>query len=180
MKFQETSIQGAYIIEPERLEDERGFFARSWCRDEFALHGLNTNLAQCNLSFNRQRGTLRGMHFQSAPDGETKLVRCTMGAIFDVIVDLRPDSHSYLVWQGVELTAENRRMLYIPRYVAHGFLTLADSSEVFYQMSDPFKSASARGVRWNDTAFGIRWPQSPEVISQRDNLYPDYEVHSIS
>ena len=180
MKFCETSIQGAYVIEPERLEDERGFFARSWCQQEFADQGLNTDLTQCNLSFNRQRGTLRGMHYQSAPDGETKIVRCTMGAIYDVIIDLRYDSPSYLQWLGIELTAENRLMLYIPPFVAHGFLTRADSTEVFYQMSDPFVPKSARGVRWNDTAFRIQWPESPLVISQRDNLYPDYEERSFS
>ncbi|HEY0981916.1 MULTISPECIES: dTDP-4-dehydrorhamnose 3,5-epimerase [unclassified Schlesneria] len=180
MKFQETLIQGAYVIEPERLEDERGFFARTWCQQELEQQGLETGISQCNLSFNHRSGTLRGMHYQAAPHGETKIVRCTRGAIFDVIVDLRPDSPSYLRWFGIELTAENRLMLYIPPSIAHGFLTRADSTEVFYQMSVPFHPASARGVRWDDPALGIEWPQLPAVISERDRLYPDFDVPSVS
>ena len=166
------------MIEPERLEDERGFFARSWCQNEFAERGLNPDLVQCNISFNCRKGTLRGMHFQRSPDGETKVVRCTMGSIYDVIVDLRQDSPTYLRWLGVELTAENRRMLYIPEDFAHGFVTLVDSTEVFYQMSNRYVPGSAAGFRWNDPAFGIEWPDSPQVISDRDNSYPSFESES--
>ncbi|MEI8016844.1 MAG: dTDP-4-dehydrorhamnose 3,5-epimerase [Schlesneria sp.] len=175
MKIVETLLCGAFVIEPERLEDERGFFARSWCQNEFAEHGLNPDLVQCNISFNRRKGTLRGMHFQRSPDGETKVVRCTMGAIYDVIVDLRQDSPTYLRWMGVELSSENRRMLYIPEDFAHGFITLVDSTELFYQMSNRYFPGSAAGFRWNDPAFGIEWPDSPQVISDRDNSYPDFE-----
>jgi dTDP-4-dehydrorhamnose 3,5-epimerase len=171
VKFQETTLQGAFVIEPERLEDARGFFARSWCQREFAQQGLNSQLVQCNISFNLRRATLRGMHFQRHPDGETKLVRCTAGAIFDVIVDLRTDSPNFLQWFGVELSAENHRMLYIPADFAHGFITLSDATEVFYQMSDDFVPQSAAGLRWNDPAFGIQWPELPLVISDRDNSY---------
>ncbi|MBS0202992.1 MAG: dTDP-4-dehydrorhamnose 3,5-epimerase [Planctomycetes bacterium] len=183
MRFLETPLSGACVIEPERLEDERGFFARCWCRDEFHQHGLNPDLAQCSISFNRRRHTLRGMHYQRQPHAETKLVRCTTGAIFDVIIDLRSQSPTYCQWFGVELTAENRRMLYIPPDFAHGFLTLSDQAELFYQMSDMFVPGSGTGVRWNDTAFGIQWPTAAEVISERDNSYPDFATvchHDIS
>lgn len=174
MKICETTLAGAYVIEPERIEDERGFFARSWCRKEFAQFGLNPAITQCNISHNHRRGTLRGMHFQRPPHGETKLVRCTSGAVFDVIVDLRPDSPSCLRWFGIELSAENRAMLYIPDGFAHGFLTRTDSAELFYQMSSDYVASSAAGFRWNDPAFGIAWPESPVVISARDNSYPDF------
>ena len=170
--FVETEIPGAFLIEPERLEDERGFFARMWCEREFKAHGLNPRLAQCNLSFNRTRGTLRGIHYQDSPYAETKIVRCTMGAIYDVIVDLRPESPTFKRWFAVELTAENRCMLYIPEGLAHGFQTLVDNTEVFYQMSEFFHPECARGVRWNDPAFGIHWPLSVSVIADKDNAYP--------
>lgn len=175
MIFIETKFQGAFIIEPERLEDERGFFARTWCQREFEAHGLNPRLAQCNISFNRKRGTLRGMHYQTAPYTEAKLVRCTMGAIYDVIIDLRPASPAFKQWLAVELSAENHRMLYIPEGLAHGFQTLIDNTEVFYQMSEFYHSECAecaRGVRWNDPTFGVDWPLPVSVIAEKDNAYP--------
>jgi dTDP-4-dehydrorhamnose 3,5-epimerase len=174
MIFQQTGLKGAYIVDPERIEDDRGFFARAWCRREFAEHGLSTDLAQCNISFNRRKGTLRGMHFQTTPRAEARVVRCTAGAIYDVIVDLRPDSDTFKQWIGVELTAESRRLLYIPEGLAHGFLTLSDNVEVFYQMSEFYSAEHARGVRWNDPAFGIEWPGEVVVISERDRGYPDF------
>lgn len=172
MKFVETALPGAYIIEMEPLRDERGFFARSFCREEFAAHGLNPDLVQCSVSFNDKRGTLRGMHWQAKPHEEAKLVRCTMGAIHDVILDLRPDSPAFRRWVAVELTAENRRALYIPEGCAHGFQTLADNTEVFYQMSEFYHPECARGVRWDDPAFGIEWPVADPIISARDRAYP--------
>lgn len=174
MLFQETNLKGVYIIELERIEDERGFFARTWCQREFQKCGINPNLVQCNISFNRKKGTLRGMHYQAAPYEETKLVRCTMGAICDVIIDLRLDSETFRQWVSVELTAENRKMLYIPGGFAHGFLTLIDNTEVFYQMSEFFAPEYARGVRWNDPAFRINWPEKVVVISEKDKQYKDF------
>lgn len=174
MIFKETPLKGAFTIELERLEDERGFFARSWDQPEFEAHGLRPRLVQCNISFNKRKGTLRGMHYQAKPHEEAKLVRCTRGAIYDVIIDLRPESSTFKQWMGVELTADNHRMHYVPEGFAHGFLTLRDRSEVFYQMSQFFVPASARGVRWDDPAFGIRWPIAVQVISDRDKSYPDF------
>lgn len=174
MDLTATDIPGVFIVEPQPHRDERGFFARTWCADEFAAAGLNPALAQCSISFNPAVGTLRGMHYQAAPHAEAKLVRCTMGAIFDVALDLRPDSPAYLRHVGVELSAENRRALYIPEGCAHGFLTLADDSEVFYQISVPYAPGSARGARFDDPAFGIRWPGPAKVISARDRAYPDF------
>src|SRR6266487_3389064 len=161
MIFIETTLKGAFIIEPERLEDERGFFARSFCRKEFEDHGLNPNLVQCSISFNKKKGTLRGMHYQISPHAEAKLVRCTMGAIYDVIIDLRPHLPTFKQWIAVELTAENRQMLYIPEGFAHGFQTLTDNTEVYYQMSQFYYPEYSRGVRWDDPAFGIVWPEAP-------------------
>lgn len=175
MIFTETRLQGAFIIEVERKEDERGFFARSWCRDEFIGHGLDAQLLQCSISFNKKQGTLRGMHYQIAPHHENKLVRCTMGAIYDVILDLRPTSPTFKHWQAVELSAENRRMLYIPKGLAHGFQTLADNSEVFYQISAEYHPEAARAVRWDDTAFGISWPAAERIMSAQDRQHPDFE-----
>lgn len=176
MIFTELTLSGAYMIEPELHVDERGFFARLWCQEEFAARGLETRLVQCSLSHNRKAGTLRGMHYQVAPYEEVKIVRCTRGAIFDVIIDLRPDSPTSGRHCGVELTALNRKMLYIPRGFAHGFQTLDDDTEVTYQMSEVYHPASARGVRWNDPAFGIAWPPAePRIIAQRDATYPDFE-----
>ncbi|MCC7188728.1 MAG: dTDP-4-dehydrorhamnose 3,5-epimerase [Anaerolineales bacterium] len=174
MLFSETKLKGAYLIDLERREDERGFFARSWCADEFGKLGLYTRLAQCNVSFNLKKGTLRGMHFQAEPYPEAKVVRCTMGAIYDVIVDLRPDSPTFKQWVGAELSAENRRALYVPEGFAHGFQTLTDNSEVFYQMSEFFHPECARGVRWDDPAFGIEWPVGEPIISMRDREYPEF------
>jgi dTDP-4-dehydrorhamnose 3,5-epimerase len=174
MKFAETKLKGAFIIDPERLEDDRGFFARSWCQREAKRYGLEPEWLQCNISFNKNRGTLRGMHYQVAPFEEAKLVRCTMGAIHDVIVDLRPDSPTFRLWTAVELTAENRCMLYIPEGFAHGFLTLKDDTEIFYQMSEFYDPESARGVRFNDPAFGIAWPMGISVISDQDRNYPNF------
>jgi dTDP-4-dehydrorhamnose 3,5-epimerase len=175
VRFTETKVAGAFLIEPEPVADERGFFARTWCRDEFRDRGLSGNLAQCSVSFSRRKGTLRGLHYQAAPHEEVKLVRCTRGAIWDVAVDLRPHSPTYLAWHGVELSADNRAALYIPEGCAHGQLTLSDDTEVFYQMSVPFEPSAARGVRWDDPAFGIAWPAPVLVINQRDRSYPDLE-----
>ena len=176
MFFRETKLLGAFLIEPERREDERGFFARTWCQREFAEHGLDTHLVQCNISFNRSQGTLRGLHFQAEPHGETRLVRCTEGAIHDVIVDLRPQSPTFKQHVSVTLSSENRMMIYVPKGFAHGFLTLADRTEVFYQMSEFFSPEHARGVRWDDHAFGIHWPAEARVISDRDRTYPDFQA----
>jgi dTDP-4-dehydrorhamnose 3,5-epimerase len=172
--FNETKLKAAFAIELQKQEDERGFFARSWCQRDFAEHGLNSKLVQCNISFNQMKGTLRGMHYQVAPHEEAKLVRCTRGALYDVIVDLRPASPTFMQWLGIELTAENHRMLYIPEGFAHGFQTLSDDTEVFYQMSEFYHPECARGVRWNDPAFNILWPVEEKIISTRDNSYPDY------
>ncbi len=177
MIFHPTKLAGAFIVELDPREDERGFFARSFCQDEFAAHGLNPHVAQCNVSFSRLAGTLRGMHFQNAPHAEAKLVRCVTGAAFDAIVDLRPGSPTFAQWIGVELTAENRRAVYAPAGFAHGAQTLSDSTELFYQMSAPYHAASASGVRWDDPAFGIEWPQPPatgRVIAERDLAWPDF------
>ena len=176
MIFTETKLKGAFIIELEKFEDERGFFALSWSEKVFAERGLEARLLECNVSFNRKRGTLRGMHYQQAPYGQAKLVRCTMGAIYDVIIDLRPASPTIKQWVGVELTAANRLMLYIPEGFAHGFQTLADDTEILYQMSSVYVPESSRGVRWNDPAFRITWPLMVEVIGERDSLYRDFEV----
>ena len=175
MIFRETNLPGAFVIEPERFEDERGFFARTWDVNEFAARGLNPRLVQCSISFNRRVGTLRGMHYQAAPHEEAKLVRCTMGAIFDVIVDVRPGSPTFARWTGVELSAANRQLLYIPEGFAHGFQTLQDDSEVFYQISAFYQSDFARGFRWDDEAVGIVWPPAPaggRIISARDAAFP--------
>lgn len=174
MIFTETELAGAFIIELEKLSDDRGFFARVWCHQEFSTHGLNPQLSQCNVSFNKKSGTLRGMHYQAQPHAEAKLVRCTAGAIYDVIIDLRPHSPTFTQHVAVELTARNYTMLYIPEGFAHGFLTLKDETEVFYQMSTPFVANAARGVRWNDTAFNIQWPIAVEVLSERDRGYADF------
>jgi dTDP-4-dehydrorhamnose 3,5-epimerase len=174
--FAPTKLDGAVVIDLERREDDRGFFARSFCRREFEEHGLDPCVAQCNVSFNLRRGTLRGMHWQAAPHGEAKLVRATQGAIWDVIIDLRPDSPSYGEWFGIELAAETRRALYIPDGFAHGFQTLVPNTEVFYQMSTSYVAESQRGLRWNDPAFGITWPVDPPFMSERDASYPDFAL----
>lgn len=174
MIFRETALKGAFIIEPKRHEDERGFFARAWCAKEFEAHGLNPTVVQCNISYSLKKGTLRGMHYQVFPHGEAKLIRCTMGSIHDVIIDLRPTSPTYTKHVAVVLTAHDRRMLFIPEGFAHGFQTLNDHTEVFYHMSQPYTPASARGVRWNDPTFKIQWPEDERIISVRDQQYPDF------
>lgn len=171
MKFTALTVAGSYLIEPVIMTDERGFFARTFCRNEFVRHSLNPDLVQCSISFNRHAGTLRGMHYQRAPHAEAKLVRCTAGVIFDVVLDLRPASSSYLQWTGMELSADNHRAMYVPEGCAHGFLTLADASEVFYQMSVDYHPDAAAGVRWDDPAFGIAWPRRDVIMSERDRLF---------
>jgi dTDP-4-dehydrorhamnose 3,5-epimerase len=175
MIFQQTELPGAYIIELEKRADERGFFARAWCLREFTAHGLTAQLVQANISYNKQRGTLRGMHYQAKPFAEVKLVRCTRGAIYDVIIDLRRDSPTYLRWIGVELTAAGHRMLYVPEGFAHGFQTLSDDAEVMYQVSQYYTPDAEGGVRYDDPAFGIDWPLEVAVISEKDRRWPDYQ-----
>lgn len=172
MIFRETTLAGAYVIDPERHPDDRGYFARTWCREAFAARGLRTAWDQCSTSFNHRRGTLRGMHYQAAPHAEAKLVRCTRGAVYDVLLDLRAGSPTWGRWVAVELTAESGRAVYIPEGVAHGFQTLADASEVFYQISVPFVPTAARGVLWNDPVFGIEWPLPDPIMSDRDAGFP--------
>lgn len=174
MIFRPTPLAGAWLVEPERKADERGFFARTWCREEFAAQGLDPALAQCSISFNHRRGTLRGLHLQIAPHAETKLVRCTRGAVWDVIVDLRPESPTLRQHFAALLSAEKGNALYIPPGMAHGFQTLEDATEVFYQISVPYAPESARGYRWDDPAFGIPWPEPVTVISERDREWPDF------
>src|SRR3954469_15391758 len=173
MYFTETKLKGAYTIELKLIEDERGFFARTFCVQEFEAQGLNPRIVQCNVSYNKQKGTLRGMHYQAAPHAEAKLVQCIRGAIYDVMIDLRPESATFKQWLGVELTADNRRMLYIPEGFAHGFQTLEDETEVFYQMSQFYAPQSAQGLRWDDPAFQIEWPADKRIISSKDLSYPD-------
>jgi dTDP-4-dehydrorhamnose 3,5-epimerase len=175
--FTETDLPGAYAIDIDPRRDERGFFARAWCAEEFAQHDLVTRVAQANVSYNAHRGTLRGMHYQVPPHEEVKIVRCTRGAIYDVIVDLRPSSPTYRRWIGVELTAENRRMLYVPEGFAHGFQTLEDDTETFYQVSEFYAPGAERGLRWDDPAFGVEWPlpESP-ILSDKDRGWPDYQA----
>jgi dTDP-4-dehydrorhamnose 3,5-epimerase len=174
VKFNEIPLQGAYLIEPEPVGDERGFFARTWCVEEFRLHGLNSNMAQCSVSFNARRGTLRGMHYQSEPHSEAKLVRCCAGAIHDVLLDLRPASATYLRWFATELSATNRTMLYVPEGFAHGFQTLLDDCEVFYQISRAYNPEYARGVRWDDPRFGIEWPIRNPILSPKDSSFANF------
>jgi len=176
MIFTETALGGAYLVTPQRIEDERGFFARTLCREEFRLAGLVSDFVQSSISYNRARNTLRGMHYQASPHEETKLVRCTMGSIHDVIVDLRRDSPTFLRWFAAELSAASRSALYIPAGCAHGFLTLEDHCEVLYEITPSYRPESARGCRWNDPAFGIHWPEEIHMISERDRNYPDFSV----
>jgi dTDP-4-dehydrorhamnose 3,5-epimerase len=176
MKFTPTKIAGAYQIEIQPISDERGFFARSFCIDEFRQHRLETNFNQCNVSFTSKQGTIRGMHYQVSPYAETKLVRCTTGAIYDVILDLRSESPTFRQWMAVELTADNHQMLYIPPGCAHGFQTLVDATEVFYQMSGVYSAEAAKGVRWNDPVFGIEMPLAVSFVNDRDRGYPDFKI----
>ena len=176
MIFTPTTLGGAVVIDLERHEDERGFFARTWCVREFEAEGLSTRLVQSSVAFNERRGTLRGMHYQRAPFGEVKLVRCTRGALYDVIVDLRPDSPTYLGWFGVELSAANGRTLYVPEGFAHGYQTLEDGTEALYQMSQFHAPQAAGGARWDDPAFAIEWPPAERrIMSERDANWPDYQ-----
>jgi dTDP-4-dehydrorhamnose 3,5-epimerase len=176
MIFNETPLKGAFLIHLERKIDDRGFFARSWCELEFKQHGIETKWTQCNISFNSAIGTLRGMHFQAPPHEEAKLIRCTMGVIYDVIVDLRPNSSTYLKWFSTDLSSMSRNMLYVPKGFAHGFLSLTDRSEVFYMMSEGYASGCARGIRWNDPALKIKWPKDVKVMSDQDMNWPDFKV----
>jgi dTDP-4-dehydrorhamnose 3,5-epimerase len=175
MTFTETELRGAYLIDIEPRTDERGFFARAWCQREFEEHQLSPKLVQCNVSYNTLAGTLRGMHFQRHPHAEAKLVRCTRGAIYDVIIDLRPDSPTHMRWIGVELNDTNRRMLYVPEGFAHGYQTLVAGTEAFYQVSEYYMPEAESGVRWDDPAFGISWPDAERrMISPKDQAWPDY------
>ena len=174
MKFTETKLKGAYIIDLNKLEDDRGFFARAWCQKEFEEHGLNGRLSQANMSYNKRKGTLRGLHYQIAPYQEAKMVRCVRGALYDVIVDLRKDSPTYKQWIGVELTQDNHRMLYVPEDFGHAFITLVDDTVAFYQVSEFYTPGAERGLRWNDPALGIDWPMEPAVVSEKDANWPDF------
>lgn len=180
MHFTATRLADAWLVDIERRQDERGFFARSWCREEFAAHGLAVDLAQCNISVSTHRGTLRGMHFQHAPHDEAKLVRCTASAIWDVIIDLRPGSPTFRQWQGFKLTAESHRSLYVPPGFAHGFQTLGDDAEVIYQMSAAHAPDAADGLRYDDPAFAIAWPIPVTCISARDLAWPDYALPQVA
>jgi dTDP-4-dehydrorhamnose 3,5-epimerase len=180
MIFRATDVDGVWVVEPERSEDERGFFARVWDEAEFAGRGLNPRVVQCSVSHNVRRGTLRGMHYQAAPHEEAKLVRCTAGAIFDVAVDLRPESGTFCAWAGVELSADNRLALYVPEGCAHGFLTLTDDAEVSYQISEAYVPDAGRGVRYDDPAFGIAWPGEVLVVNERDRTYPDFAPDGVT
>jgi dTDP-4-dehydrorhamnose 3,5-epimerase len=174
MIFTETKLKGAFIIDVKRLEDERGFFGRAWCKREFAEHGLNGDAVQANVSYNKTKGTLRGMHFQQAPFAETKIVRCTSGALYDVIIDIRPESPTYKQWIAVELTEESMRMLYVPEGFAHGFITLKDHTSVHYVVTQYYAPGCEGGIRYNDPAFNIEWPIEPSVISEKDKVIPDF------
>jgi dTDP-4-dehydrorhamnose 3,5-epimerase len=174
--FTETKLKDSYILEIKKMEDARGFFGRSWCQKEFEEHGLVPCVVQANVSYNKKKGTLRGMHYQIAPYEETKLVRCTRGALYDVIIDLRPDSPTYKQWLGVELTADNYKMLYVPKGFAHGFITLEDNTEATYQVSQFYTPGAEGGIRYNDPLFGIEWPVEVTVISDKDKSWANYEA----
>lgn len=179
MIFTETKLKGAFQIDVKRIEDERGFFGRSFCANEFKEHGLNTNTVQTNVSYSAKKGTLRGMHMQDAPFGETKLVRCTKGSIYDVIVDMRADSLTYKEWIGIELTGDNYTMLYVPEGFAHGFITLEDDTHVSYQVTQFYTPSAEHCYRWDDPAFNIEWPMEPTLISEKDRVHPLLEDTSI-
>ena len=180
MRFTPTALDGVWVIDLDLHEDERGFFARSWCQREFQEHGLASSLVQCSISFNRRKGTLRGLHYQALPHGEAKLIRVTHGAIYDVAVDVRPGSPTWLQWHSVRLTQENRRMLYIAEGIAHGFQTLQDDTEVFYQMNEFYRADSARGVRFDDPALGIPWPVHEKIVTEKDRSYEDIDASAVS
>ncbi|WP_310830502.1 dTDP-4-dehydrorhamnose 3,5-epimerase [Paenibacillus pedocola] len=175
MYFVETPLSGSFVVELELLSDERGFFARSWCEEEFLAFGLASSFVQCNISYNKNKNTLRGMHYQAEPYEETKLVRCTKGSIYDVIIDIRPESLTYKQWFSIELSETNHKMLYIPKGFAHGFKTLSDNTEVFYQMGSAYNEKSSRGIMWNDPVFGVVWPEEDQlIISDKDLSYNRY------
>ena len=174
MKFIETKLKGAFVVEIEKLADDRGFFARSSCQKEFEVHGLTARVVQANVSFNFKKGTMRGMHYQIAPHQECKLVRCTRGAVHDVIIDLRPESPTYKQWVGVELTADNYTMFFVPEDFAHGYITLVDNTEITYQVSQFYTPGSEKGIRFNDPTFNIQWPLDVSVISDKDRDWPDF------
>jgi dTDP-4-dehydrorhamnose 3,5-epimerase len=175
MKFNETKLKGAFVVEIEKLADDRGFFARSWCQKEFEAQGLTSGVLQANVSYNRKKGTLRGMHYQIAPYQECKLIRCTRGAIYDVIIDLRTDSETFKHWTALELTADNYTMFYVPEDFAHGFITLVDNTEITYQVSQFYTPGCEKGIRFNDPTFNIEWPLDVSVISDKDRNWPDFE-----
>jgi dTDP-4-dehydrorhamnose 3,5-epimerase len=175
MIFNKTDFKGVFIIDLEKQTDERGFFARTWDMKKFEENGLNSKLVQCNVSFNKKKGTLRGMHYQVAPYEEAKLIRCTRGKIFDAIIDLRPESNTFKQWFGIDISDENYKMLYIPEGFAHGFQTLEDNTEVFYQMSEMYMPDYARGIRYDDGMFDIKWPITPPIISEKDRIYPSFK-----
>ena len=174
MDFHETPLEGAYVIEPKKIVDDRGFFGRVWCKDEFEQIGLNYHLAQSNFGFSHHKGTLRGLHFQVAPHAEVKILRCTKGSIFDVIVDLRRDSKTFKKWFGIELNEKNSKMIYVPEGFAQGYMTLEDNTEIYYHTTCSYHPESAFGVRYNDPAFQIDWPLKPAVISEQDQKWPDF------
>lgn len=180
MIFTETKIKGAFIVDVKRLEDDRGFFGRSYCQKEFETFGLNTNVVQSNISFNKSKGTLRGLHMQVFPFEESKLVRCTRGAIFDVLVDLRQNSETFKQWIGVELTADSYQMLYVPEGCAHGYMTLEDNTDVMYQVTQFYSPGAERGFRWDDPSFNIQWPMEPLIISEKDRALPFFDVKLIN
>lgn len=175
MKFQKAKIEGVWTLEPEKIKDERGFFVRTWCRKEFEARGLNPEISQCSMARNDKKSTLRGMHFQMEPYAETKTVCCVRGAIYDVLLDLRPGSKTFCQWMATELSEDNLRILYVPAGLAHGYQTLTERSDVFYQMSVPYKADAASGVRWNDVAFNITWPTTSErIVAVKDQNWPDF------
>lgn len=176
MIFKETKLKGSFILEIQKVEDERGFFGRAWCAKEMENHGLNVNIRQTNVSYNKLKGTLRGMHYQKSPFKECKVVRCTKGAIFDVIIDLRPDSPTYCEWFGIELTSENHKMIYIPEDFAHGFITMEDNTEITYMVSEFYAPGYEAALRWDDPKFNIKWPIPPHVISSKDKAIPNFEI----
>ena len=179
MKFKETNLKGAFVIEVDKLVDDRGFFGRLWCKEEFIEHDLNTDIVQSNVSLSRKKGTLRGMHFQRSPYQETKYVRCTRGSVYDVIIDLRPDSPTFKKWFGVELTEHNYKMIYVPKNFAHGFITLEDDSEVYYLVTQFYNKEAEDGLRWNDPVFEIQWPIEVDEISDKDNMHPGFDLKNI-
>lgn len=176
MIFSPTPLRDAYLVDLEKIEDARGFFARAWCSEEFRKKGLHGDSVQINVGYSRKKGTLRGMHYQVEPHAEVKVVRCTRGAVYDVIVDLRPDSTTASRWFGTELSSENHRMLYVPKGFAHGYLTLTDDAEIYYLTSTPYAPESARGARYNDPSFEIIWPGTVTVISEQDKNWPDVSL----